>query len=90
MEEIDFYLEEAADSMNKAVEHFAQDVAKIRAGKASVNMFDGVSVEYYGTKTPINQVSSVNAQDAKTIVIKPWERICLILLNVRYLGQTLV
>jgi ribosome recycling factor len=74
MEEIEFYLEEAADSMKKAVDHFASEVSKIRAGKASVNMFDGVSVEYYGSQTPINQVSSVNAQDAKTIVIKPWEK----------------
>ena len=74
MEELDFYLEEASDSMMKAVEHFTKEVSKIRAGKASTSMFDGVVVDYYGSQTPINQVANVNTQDAKTIVIKPWEK----------------
>ena len=74
MEEIDFYLEEASDSMSKAVEHFTKEVSKIRAGKANTSMFDGVSVDYYGSQSPINQVANINTQDAKTIVIKPWEK----------------
>ena len=74
MEEINFYLEEASDSMSKAVEHFTKEVSKIRAGKANTSMFDGVSVDYYGSQSPINQVANINTQDAKTIVIKPWEK----------------
>ena len=74
MEEINFYLEEASDSMSKAVDHFTKEVSKIRAGKANTSMFDGVSVDYYGSQSPINQVANINTQDAKTIVIKPWEK----------------
>ncbi len=74
MEEIEFYLQEAEESMQKAIEHLEGELAKIRAGKASPAMLDGLFVEYYGSKTPLNQVASVNTPDARTIVIKPWEK----------------
>ena len=74
MEEINFYLEEAKESMVKAIEHFETEIAKVRAGKASPSMFNGVNVDYYGSATPINQVASVTNQDARTLVISPWEK----------------
>lgn len=74
MEDIDFYLEHAEESMDKAVGHSQAMLSKIRAGKAMPNMLDGLMVEYYGSPTPINQVASVNSQDARTLVIKPWEK----------------
>ena len=74
MEEVELYLEEANELMDKAVAHVNQELAKIRAGKASPNMLDSLMVEYYGNKTPISQVASVNTPDARTLSIKPWEK----------------
>ncbi len=74
MEEINFYLEEAKESMVKAIDHFETEIAKVRAGKASPSMFNGVNVDYYGSATPINQVASVTNKDARTLVISPWEK----------------
>ena len=74
MEEIELYLEEARDHMVKAVNHVAHELTKIRAGKASPSIFDGVQVSYYGAMTPLSQVSSITIPDARTIFIKPWEK----------------
>ncbi|MFZ6002285.1 MAG: ribosome recycling factor [Bacteroidota bacterium] len=74
MEEIELYLEDARDSMNKAVAHVASELTKIRAGKANPSMLDGVQVSYYGAMSPLNQVSSITTPDARSIFIKPWEK----------------
>ena|SRR5919199_2119079 len=74
MEEIELYLDDAKDTMVKALKHLSIELTKIRAGKASAQMLDGIQVEYYGTMTPLNQVASVNTPDARTIVVKPFER----------------
>jgi ribosome recycling factor len=74
MEEIELYLDEAKSQMNKALQHVGQELGKIRAGKANPSMLDGILVSYYGTNTPLNQVSSLTTPDARTIFIKPWEK----------------
>ncbi|MFC5625999.1 ribosome recycling factor [Algoriphagus winogradskyi] len=74
MEEIELYLDEAKELMQKAVDHTAAELLKIRAGKAMPNLLDGIMVQYYGANTPLNQVSSVNTPDARTLSIKPFER----------------
>jgi ribosome recycling factor len=74
MEELEFYLEEAKDHMEKSVQHVSHALAKIRAGRAMPSMLDGLMVDYYGNPTPISQVASVNTPDAKTLAIKPWEK----------------
>ena len=74
MEEIELYLEEAKEMMQKAVDHTAAELLKIRAGKAMPNMLDGIMVIYYGTPTPLNQVSSVTTPDARTLAIRPFEK----------------
>ena len=74
MEDIDFYLDQAKEMMDKAVQHASSEFSKIRAGKAAPNMLDGLMVEYYGNPTPMNQVASVTTPDARTISIKPWEK----------------
>ncbi|MCE7054040.1 ribosome recycling factor [Algoriphagus sp. AGSA1] len=74
MEEIELYLDEAKELMQKAVDHTASELLKIRAGKAMPNLLDGIMVQYYGANTPLNQVSSVNTPDARTLSIKPFER----------------
>ena len=74
MEEIELYLDEAKELMQKAVAHTSAELLKIRAGKAMPNLLDGIMVQYYGANTPLSQVSSVNTPDARTLSIKPFER----------------
>src|SRR5688500_12396382 len=74
MEELELYLDDAKAQMNKALLHVGQELSKIRAGKANPSMLDGILVSYYGTSTPLNQVSSLTTPDARTIFIKPWEK----------------
>jgi ribosome recycling factor len=74
MEEIDLLLDMAQDAMERAMKHTQIELSKIRAGKASTTMLDGIQVEYYGIMTPIAQVSSITTPDARTIQLKPFER----------------
>jgi len=67
-------LRQAKENMSAAVAHFDKDLQKVRAGKASPQMLDGIKVDYYGNPTPIEQVANVNTPDAHQIVIQPWER----------------
>lgn len=67
-------IEDAKEHMNKAVDHVELELQKIRAGKASPQMLDGIVVDYYGTPTPLSQVANVNTPDARTIVVQPWEK----------------
>ena len=73
-EEIQFYLDELAESMAKALAHVNVEMGRIRAGKASPAMLDGLRVDYYGTSTPMSQIANVTAPDARTLFIKPWEK----------------
>ena len=74
MEEIELFLEEAKDHMDKALKHVQHELGKVRAGKAVPQILDDLKVAYYGNPTPINQVASINTPDARTIVVKPWEK----------------
>ena len=73
-EEVQLYLEDARERMNKAVDHLKDELLRVRAGKATPNILDGIVVDYYGVKSPLNQVSNINTPDAKTIAIQPWEK----------------
>src|SRR5215210_5847660 len=73
-EELDLIIEDAEDSMKKAITFLEIELVKIRAGKANPNMLDGITVDYYGSPMPINQVSNINIMDARTISIQPWEK----------------
>lgn len=74
MEEIELYIDDATEHMEKSVKHVGHELSKIRAGRAMPGMVDGIMVNYYGNPTPINQVASINTPDARTLVIKPWEK----------------
>ena len=74
MEELELYLEEAQEQMGKTLTHVGNELAKIRAGKANPAMLDGIQVSYYGAMSPLNQISSITSQDARTLFIKPWEK----------------
>ncbi|GAB3720686.1 ribosome recycling factor [Hymenobacter agri] len=73
-EEIQFYLDELVESMTKALAHVNVEMSRIRAGKASPAMLDGLRVDYYGTSTPVSQIANISTPDARTLFIKPWEK----------------
>ncbi len=73
-EDLAFILEDAQDNMKKAINHLETELIKIRAGKASPQMLEGLLVDYYGNPTTINQVGNVSVMDARTLTIQPWER----------------
>ena len=73
-EDVALTLELAEDSMKKAINHLETELTKIRAGKASPQMLDGIVVDYYGSPTPINQVGNISVMDARTLMIQPWEK----------------
>lgn len=67
------FLEEAKEKLKHLGDDFKKDIAKFRTGRASVSILDGITVEYYGTPTPINQVATLSVPDANLIVIQPWD-----------------
>ncbi len=73
-EEIQFTLDAAKESMDKAIIHLEKEFVKIRAGKANPSMLANVMVDYYGSQTPLSQVSNINTPDARTISVQPWEK----------------
>ena len=73
-EDIQFILDTTKEQMEKAVSHLEAELVKVRAGKASPTMLESISVDYYGTRTPLNQVANINTADARTLVIQPWEK----------------
>ena len=67
-------LNDGTNSMKKAIEHFEDELVKIRAGKATPSMLNGIVVDYYGNPTPISQVGNLSVMDARTLTIQPWEK----------------
>ena len=66
--------EQLQDAMKRAIAHLETELVKVRAGKASPNLVDGIVVDYYGSAVPISQVANVTVADARTLTIQPWER----------------
>lgn len=67
-------LDPAQAKMDKAIEFLVDALASVRAGKASTNLLNGITVDYYGNPTPVSQVASVTVPDARTVLIQPWEK----------------
>lgn len=67
-------LGECREKMVKRLKAFERELTRVRTGRASVAMLDGIKVEYYGAPTPLNQVSTVSTPDARTIVVSPFEK----------------
>ena len=67
-------LKDAEARMDKAVENLKREFARIRTGRASTSLVEGLTVDYYGTATPLNQIASITTPDAKTITIQPWDK----------------
>jgi ribosome recycling factor len=71
-------LETAHKEMQGLFTHMEHELQKIRTGKASPQMLEGIKVDYYGSLTPIEQIAAVNSPDAKQIIVQPWEKSMLI------------
>jgi ribosome recycling factor len=71
---IDDLKKDAADRMAKCVVSFRENLRKMRTGRANVGLLDSLKVEYYGSEMPINQVANVTVEDARTLVITPWDK----------------
>lgn len=73
-EDIQFILDSTKEAMDSAIKHLEKQFVNIRAGKASPAMLGSVMVNYYGSQTPLFQVSNVNTPDGRTITVQPWEK----------------
>lgn len=71
---VDDILNDTESGMQKAIEAFQRELAKVRTGRANLSLLDGIKVDYYGTPTPLNQVAALNVADARLITVKPWEK----------------
>ncbi len=68
------HINDATSRMDKSVEAFRTEIAKIRTGKATTALLDGIKVDYYGSATPLTQVGNVSVLDAHSLSITPWDR----------------
>lgn len=73
-EELSFIIDSTQELMVNAIDHLKKEFRNIRAGKASPAMLGSVTVDYYGSQTPLAQVANVNTLDAHTITVQPWEK----------------
>lgn len=71
---IDDIKKDATDRMQKSVDSLTQELTKIRTGRAHTSLLDHITVEYYGSQVPLNQVSNVNVEDSRTLTVSPWEK----------------
>jgi ribosome recycling factor len=76
-EDVELIIEETKDRMQKALDHLEHELARLRAGRATPVLLDGITVDYYGVNSPLSQVSNINTPDPKTILIQPWEKTML-------------
>ena len=67
-------IKQTEDKMHKAVEVVRQELVKIRTGKATTTLLDGIKVDYYGSQTPLSQVANVSVKDVHTIAVQPWDK----------------
>lgn len=73
-EELEDRIKQAEDQMKNGIRHLEVELTRIRAGKASPMILDGIVVDYYGSPTPLNQVANITIPDARTIALQPWEK----------------
>ena len=71
---IDEILDDANERMGKSLESMQLAFARIRTGRANPSLLDSISIEYYGTNTPLNQVASISVEDGRTLAVSPWEK----------------
>jgi ribosome recycling factor len=77
MSDVKTVLDFAKGAMEKAISHLEVELQKVRAGKANPVMLENIMVDYYGSKVPISNTASINSQDARTLIVQPWEKTML-------------
>lgn len=65
---------ETQQRMQKVIDSFKKEISRIRTGRATPSLLDGIQVDYYGSQVPVNQVANISVPDARMIVIQPWEK----------------
>jgi len=75
--ELESIIKEAGKKMDEAVNYFKTELSHIRAGKAQTSLLDGVKVDYYGSKTPLNQLANVSAPEARLLTVQPYDKSAL-------------
>ncbi len=73
-EESELLIQETEDQMNKSVQFLEKELHKLRTGKATPQMLEGIRINYYGTMTPIEQTANITTPDARQIIIQPWDK----------------
>ncbi len=73
-EEAQMCIDEAREGMENALAHLDKEFQKIRAGKASPKMLEGIKINYYGAMTPIEQTANINTPDPRQIIVQPWDK----------------
>ncbi len=73
-EEVNLAKQEFKSANEKSMEHLDSELRKIRVGKATPDMLQSVTVDYYGTQTPLTQVANIGTLDARTLTVQPWEK----------------
>ena len=71
---LDEIKKDAGERMSKSVAALKSELTKIRTGRAHTSLLDHITVEYYGSQVPLNQVSNVNVEDSRTLTVTPWEK----------------
>lgn len=66
--------QDAASRMKKSIESFGTELRKLRTGRAHTSLMDHITVEYYGSEVPLSQVATIGVEDARTLVVSPWEK----------------
>ena len=72
--ELNSCIENTRNTMIKSISHFESELLKIRAGRANPGMLSSISIDYYGTETPLNQCCSITVEDSKTLSLTPWDK----------------
>jgi ribosome recycling factor len=88
-EDAQFLIDEMKESMLHAIIHLEKELVKIRAGKASPQMLEGIKVDYYGIPTPLENIATINTPDARQIMVQPYEKNFLIPIDKAILAANL-
>ena len=88
-DEVEFCIEETKEGMQSAILHLEKELQKVRAGKASPQMLEGVKIDYYGAITPIEQAANIHTPDARQIIVQPWDKSVLGLIEKAILAANL-
>ena len=89
MEELEMTLLEGEEKMDNSIASYERELSTVRTGRASANLLDSISIDYYGVPTPVKQVSSISIPEANQIYIKPYDKSSLKLIETAILASPL-